>query len=446
MIVKACVDAGGSITGEHGVSVDKKKRYMTEQFSDADLGAFQRLRCAFDPDQQANPGKVMPTPRLCGEVPGEYRHPLEQAGLAGGASDGGRRGARHDRGRGRRAAALERIGPPRADRGRSDEAGLGRRGRRAGGVGHRPRPGDRAQRRRPDRGARGRRCPWPGPRRSSPRRVRCSHSTRPARTPIGGIVASGDSGPLRARYGSARDLVVGMRVALADGTVARSGGKVIKNVAGRPRQDLHGLVRHARGHLGGVGPPAPSAPATATALGHSADRALLARGAAALSHARLEQLGLDVRWARGAAPCSRAGATPVEQAEAAERLLREQGLDTELREDDEGLWEAQREGQRSPVGLSVRVSAADRPAQPAAHRPPRRHAGGPLRPGPPLAAPRRRPPPASWSPSCARRWTCSVLDRPHAGLDLARDAGLEPGAEALMRRVKERFDPKGTLV
>jgi glycolate oxidase len=82
MIVKACVDAGGSITGEHGVGVDKK-RYMPEQFSEADLGAFQRLRCAFDPEQRANPGKVMPTPRLCGEVPGEYRrHPLERAGLA----------------------------------------------------------------------------------------------------------------------------------------------------------------------------------------------------------------------------------------------------------------------------------------------------------------------------------------------------------------------------
>jgi glycolate oxidase len=82
LIVKACVDAGGSITGEHGVGVDKK-RYMPEMFGDADLGTFQRLRCAFDPDQRANPGKVMPTPRLCGEVPGPYRqHPLEQAGLA----------------------------------------------------------------------------------------------------------------------------------------------------------------------------------------------------------------------------------------------------------------------------------------------------------------------------------------------------------------------------
>jgi glycolate oxidase len=81
-IVKACVDAGGSITGEHGVGVDKK-RYMPTMFSDADLGAFQRLRCAFDPEQRSNPGKVMPTPRLCGEVPGPYRrHPLEAAGIA----------------------------------------------------------------------------------------------------------------------------------------------------------------------------------------------------------------------------------------------------------------------------------------------------------------------------------------------------------------------------
>ena len=81
-IVKACVDAGGSITGEHGVGLDKK-RYMPLMFSEPDLDAFQRLRCSFDPGGLANPGKVMPTPRLCGEVPGPYRqHPLERAGVA----------------------------------------------------------------------------------------------------------------------------------------------------------------------------------------------------------------------------------------------------------------------------------------------------------------------------------------------------------------------------
>jgi glycolate oxidase len=82
LIVKACVDAGGSITGEHGVGVDKKA-YMPSMFSEDDLEAFHRLRCAFDPAGLANPGKVMPTPRLCGEVPGPYReHPLEREGVA----------------------------------------------------------------------------------------------------------------------------------------------------------------------------------------------------------------------------------------------------------------------------------------------------------------------------------------------------------------------------
>jgi glycolate oxidase len=80
-IVEVCVEEGGSLTGEHGIGVDKK-RYMPKMFSEADLATFQRLRCAFDPEGRVNPGKVMPTPRLCGEVPGPYRqHPLEAAGV-----------------------------------------------------------------------------------------------------------------------------------------------------------------------------------------------------------------------------------------------------------------------------------------------------------------------------------------------------------------------------
>jgi glycolate oxidase len=81
-ILDVCLEAGGSITGEHGVGVDKRK-HMPKMFGPGDLDAFHRLRCAFDPAGLANPGKVMPTPRLCGEVPGLYRqHPLEAAGLA----------------------------------------------------------------------------------------------------------------------------------------------------------------------------------------------------------------------------------------------------------------------------------------------------------------------------------------------------------------------------
>ena len=80
-ILEACVDAGGSITGEHGVGSDKACA-MPLMFGEDDLAAMQRLRRAFDPQGIANPGKVFPTPRLCGEVPGPFRaHPLEKAGL-----------------------------------------------------------------------------------------------------------------------------------------------------------------------------------------------------------------------------------------------------------------------------------------------------------------------------------------------------------------------------
>jgi glycolate oxidase len=82
LILEACVDAGGSITGEHGVGADKACA-MPLMFGEDDIAAMLRLRSAFDPSGLSNPGKVFPTPRLCGEVPGPYRmHPLEKAGLA----------------------------------------------------------------------------------------------------------------------------------------------------------------------------------------------------------------------------------------------------------------------------------------------------------------------------------------------------------------------------
>jgi len=81
-ILELCIVAGGSITGEHGVG-EEKKSMMAKMFAEPDLATMQRVRCAFDPLQLANPTKVFPTPRLCGEKPGEYvPHPLETAGLA----------------------------------------------------------------------------------------------------------------------------------------------------------------------------------------------------------------------------------------------------------------------------------------------------------------------------------------------------------------------------
>jgi len=69
----------------------------------------------------------------------------------------------------------------------------------------------------------------------------------PAQATVGGIVATNDGGPLRIRYGGLRDLIIGMTVVLADGTIARTGGKVVKNVAG---YDLHKLMTGSFGTLG----------------------------------------------------------------------------------------------------------------------------------------------------------------------------------------------------
>ena len=82
-ILDTCISYGGSITGEHGVGVDKS-RYMPKMFTAEDLDTMQLVRCAFDPASLCNPGKIFPTPRLCGEVPGKRRapHPAVAAGQA----------------------------------------------------------------------------------------------------------------------------------------------------------------------------------------------------------------------------------------------------------------------------------------------------------------------------------------------------------------------------
>jgi glycolate oxidase len=81
-IVELCVESGGSITGEHGVGADKACS-MPKMFGKDDIALMERVRTAFDPAGLCNPGKLFPTPRLCGERPGPYRpHPLEEAGIA----------------------------------------------------------------------------------------------------------------------------------------------------------------------------------------------------------------------------------------------------------------------------------------------------------------------------------------------------------------------------
>jgi glycolate oxidase len=81
-IMKVCVEVGGSISGEHGIGIEKQN-FMPWIFSEADLKAMAAVKTAFNPTGRCNPGKVFPTAKSC--VPGEiaYRpHPLEERGLA----------------------------------------------------------------------------------------------------------------------------------------------------------------------------------------------------------------------------------------------------------------------------------------------------------------------------------------------------------------------------
>ncbi|GAA0224227.1 FAD-binding oxidoreductase [Cryptosporangium japonicum] len=183
---------------------------------------------------------------------------------------------------------------------------------------------------------------------------------------IGGLVATADSGPARHRYGGVRDLVIGVTLVLSDGTVARSGGKVIKNVAG---YDLGKLFTGSFGTLGLVAEVAvrlhPLPTGTATAVATFTDPSAVARAAAGLSRRPLEALSLDATWRTGTGQLlvRFGGVTATSQATRVASLLAD-APDVTVVENDEPLWDAQRAAQRSPSGAVLKVS--HRPADLAA--------------------------------------------------------------------------------
>ena len=65
-ILRMCIRFGGTISGEHGVGIEKRPM-MSELFAEADLAAMERFRRAFDPERRLNPGKILPSGGGCRE-------------------------------------------------------------------------------------------------------------------------------------------------------------------------------------------------------------------------------------------------------------------------------------------------------------------------------------------------------------------------------------------
>jgi glycolate oxidase len=79
-ILRLCLEMGGSITGEHGVGVEKRD-FLPEMFNADEIDCLQRIRAAFDPDQLSNPGKMFPGDAAASSGTSHGLHPLERAGV-----------------------------------------------------------------------------------------------------------------------------------------------------------------------------------------------------------------------------------------------------------------------------------------------------------------------------------------------------------------------------
>ena len=266
---------------------------------------------------------------------------------------------------------------------------------------------------------------------------------------IGGLVATADSGPLRHRYGGVRDLVLGITLALSDGTIAKAGSEGDQERRGlRPRQALHRLLRDARADPRRHRPPAPQAGRhrhrgrRERRPRRARRRRRDARRAAARGRLARRRLAGGLR-APARALRRRVGGRPG--GGAAEAHARGRPRRCQTTEDDEELWAALRAAQRAPdTAVAQGLRPHDRPR---ARHPRGRAAGGSLV--------SRAAHGLSWitldAGDLARRAT-DVRDalQPRPVVLLDGPAGLRarlrslgpgrPGSLAVMRRLKERFD------
>lgn len=276
---------------------------------------------------------------------------------------------------------------------------------------------------------------------------------------LGGLFAANDAGPRRQRYGSLRDLVIGVTVVLADGAVARGGGRVVKNVAGF---DLMRLLCGSLGTLGLVTElivrlhPRPEASRTLRVVTRprAATELVLALLASQVVAAALDA-DQDSLWVR--LEGRQAGVD--EQAEAVRRLAREHGADdvTVLEAaDEQRAWQRMAVGHAGEPGetvaraatlpdrlASVAEAAADAAAKAGVDVGMVSHAGLGLHTG------RFRGGDGQAHAAAVRDWRRrvagyggSVVVRRRAdGADVEPWPAVDPGAMTLMRRVKAQLDP-----
>jgi glycolate oxidase FAD binding subunit len=132
----------------------------------------------------------------------------------------------------------------------------------------------------------------------------------PAHATVGGVVATGTAGPRRFRYGAPRDLLIGLTAVRADGVVAHSGGKVVKNVAG---YDLGKLFSGSQGTLGLITEvafrlhPLPVAVAYVTAEFGAAERAGATAAVATAAGSALVPSAVELDWPGGSSRPLRVG-------------------------------------------------------------------------------------------------------------------------------------------
>jgi glycolate oxidase FAD binding subunit len=187
---------------------------------------------------------------------------------------------------------------------------------------------------------------------------------------VGGVVAANASGPRRLRYGTVRDLIIGIKVVLADGTVAKAGGKVVKNVAG---YDLSKLFTGSLGTLGVIAEANfrlhPIRESARTVFVEVGDHTQIPDVAQALTHSSVSQFVLDaleMRWEgdRGVIAALFEGIEPavVAQSSAAAELLRSHGEASVLGKDDgDEFWNsfARRPWATGDVALKIGAPPAD---------------------------------------------------------------------------------------